>query len=248
MMTLLKKRHKRRKKQKKDTSSSDNDNIDSHSSKTIIKREKEDDKKEHGSKYSRYDKMDDSKSNVRKGKLSEDRNPMYERSRKYMREEYDTNSKRQRCDSNKQRDGSRNKYNDRRYSLDKQNDKTTSNSKKISAVKSVSNTDHIKYKDKNEKYRPKARSSLTEREKEQRRQEMMANAMWRDKEREKNVKIYREQEKKEEQTTNALDNKDFIRKQLVVATEVGTVASRIKANINNIQRSGRAMDTNFAKR
>lgn len=38
------------------------------------------------------------------------------------------------------------------------------------------------------------------------------------------------------------------RKQLVVATEVGTIASRIKANINNIQRSGRAMDTNFAKR
>lgn len=87
----------------------------------------------------------------------------------------------------------------------------TSNSKKISAIKPVSNTDHIKYKDRNEeKYRPKARSSLTEREKEQRRQEMMANAVWRDKEREKNVKIYREQEKKEEQT-NTLDNKDFIR-------------------------------------
>jgi len=40
----------------------------------------------------------------------------------------------------------------------------------------------------------------------------------------------------------------LFRKQLVAATEVGTVASRIKANINNIQRSGRAMDTNFAKR
>lgn len=120
-----KKRHKRRKKQKKDTSS-DNDNIDSHSSKTITKHKKEDDKKEHGSKYSRHDKIDDSKSNVRKGRLSEDRNPKYERSRKYMREEYDTNSKRQRCDSNKQRDGSRNKYNDRRYSLDRQNDKTVS--------------------------------------------------------------------------------------------------------------------------
>lgn len=38
------------------------------------------------------------------------------------------------------------------------------------------------------------------------------------------------------------------RKQLVDAAKVGTVASRIKANINNIQRSGRAMDTNFAKR
>jgi len=38
------------------------------------------------------------------------------------------------------------------------------------------------------------------------------------------------------------------RKQLIIATEMGTVASRIKANLNNIQRSGRAMETNFAKR
>lgn len=56
----------------------------------------------------------------------------------------------------------------------------------------------------------KARPSLTEKEKEQRRKEMMANAMWRDKEREKNVKIYREREKKEEQNST-LYNKDFIR-------------------------------------
>lgn len=59
-------------------------------------------------------------------------------------------------------------------------------------------------------YRSKARPSLTEKEKEQRRKEMMANAMWRDKEREKNVKIYREREKKEEQNST-LYNKDFIR-------------------------------------
>lgn len=82
-----------------------------------------------------------------------------------------------------------------------------SNSKRISAI---SNTDHIKFKDRNEKYRPKGRSSLTEIEKKQRREEMMANAVWRDKEREKNVKTYREQEKKEEQISG-LHNKDFIR-------------------------------------
>jgi len=39
---------------------------------------------------------------------------------------------------------------------------------------------------------------------------MMANAVWRDKEREKNVKMYREQEKKEEQNIT-LNNTDFIR-------------------------------------
>jgi len=69
----------------------------------------------------------------------------------------------------------------------------------------------IKFKDrKEERYRPKIKSNLTEEEKEQRRKEMMANAMWRDKERERNVKIYREQEKKEEQN-KTLYNKDFIR-------------------------------------
>jgi len=39
---------------------------------------------------------------------------------------------------------------------------------------------------------------------------MMANAIWRDKERERNVKIYREREKKEEQNSTSY-NKDFIR-------------------------------------
>ncbi|TGZ49516.1 Uncharacterized protein DBV15_06331 [Temnothorax longispinosus] len=242
---VKKERRKRRKKRKRSTSDSDDS---TNSSKSITKHEKEDNKKEHDRKYSRNDtKIDDSKKQDRKRKLSEDRNPKYERSKK-RREEYDTSSKRQRYDSNRP-DCSRNKYNDRkRYSVEKQNDKLISNSKRISAVKSVSNTDYIKFKDRNEeKYRSKARSSLTEEEKEQRRKEMMANAAWRDKEREKNVKTYREQEKKEDQN-NASYNKDFIRKQLIVATEVGTIASRIKANINNIQRSRRAMDTNFAKR
>ncbi|KAI4500034.1 hypothetical protein M0802_004904 [Mischocyttarus mexicanus] len=88
---------------------------------------------------------------------------------------------------------------------------------------------------------------LSEEEKEKRRLEMMENASWRNKERERNVKQYQEQEKKELSNEKAY-NKDFIRKQLVAAAEVGTVASRIKSNINNIQRSCRAMDTNFAKR
>lgn len=244
--SVKKKQHKQQKKRKRSTSDSDNDSTDSNSSKSITKYEKEDNKKHR--KYSRNDtKIDDSKNQIRKRKLSEDRNRKYERSKRH-KEEYDTH-RRQRYDSDKHRDDSRNKYIDRkRCSMERQNDTMMSNSKGISAVKSVSNTDYTKFKCRNEdKYRSKARSNLTESEKEQRRKEMMANAAWRDKEREKNVKIYREQQKKEEQS-NTSYNKDFIRKQLVVATEVGTVASRIKANMNNIQRSGRAMDTNFAKR
>ncbi|XP_017891144.1 pre-mRNA-splicing factor CWC25 homolog isoform X2 [Ceratina calcarata] len=91
------------------------------------------------------------------------------------------------------------------------------------------------------------KQALTEEEKERRRQEMIENATWRDKEREQNVKKYREEEK-QEMDSGKVYSQDFVRKQLAVAAEVGTVASRIKANINNIQRSGRAMDTNFAKR
>jgi hypothetical protein len=40
---------------------------------------------------------------------------------------------------------------------------------------------------------------------------------------------------------------DF-RKQLSHAASQGSVESRIKANINNIQRSGREMNKNFARR
>ncbi|XP_011304403.1 pre-mRNA-splicing factor CWC25 homolog [Fopius arisanus] len=96
------------------------------------------------------------------------------------------------------------------------------------------------------KHQSKKKVKLTDEEKEKRLKEMLANASWRDKERAKNVKKYREQDKKEQKSKSY--DKDFIRKHLVKATEVETVASRIKSNINNIQRSGRAMDTNFARR
>lgn len=59
-----------------------------------------------------------------------------------------------------------------------------------------------------EKYRSKTR--LTEEEREQRLRDMMANAAWRDKEREKNVKLYRETEQKEMEDSKSY-NKDFIR-------------------------------------
>ncbi|KAL0109857.1 hypothetical protein PUN28_013478 [Cardiocondyla obscurior] len=248
-VSVKKKRHKRRKKQKRNTSDSesDSDSTDSSTdsnSKSIVKLQKEDSKKKHDKLYLKSDiKLDDYEKRVRKTKTSEDKNSRYEESKRYK--EYSTSSKR-RYDNNEPRDSSRNKYDDKRkYSATRQNDTMISNSKKIPTTKSISGSD--KFKDRNQdKYKSKVGSGLTEKEKEQRRKEMMANAVWRDKEREKNVKVYREQEKKEEQNTSY--NKDFIRKQLVVATEMGTVASRIKANINNIQRFGQTMNTNFAKR
>ncbi|CAG5096957.1 Similar to Cwc25: Pre-mRNA-splicing factor CWC25 homolog (Mus musculus) [Cotesia congregata] len=87
---------------------------------------------------------------------------------------------------------------------------------------------------------------LSDKEKLKRLKEMMANASWRDKERKKNIKRYKEQDKSEPSEKSY--NNDFIRNQLAKAAEGGTVASRIRSNINNIQRSNRTMDTNFAKR
>lgn len=88
---------------------------------------------------------------------------------------------------------------------------------------------------------------LSEEEKELRRQEMMQNAVWRDYQRKKNTQQYTEEEKQELHNSKSYDS-NFIRKQLAATAETGTVASRIKSNINNIQRSDRLMDTNFARR
>ncbi|CAD6219267.1 GSCOCG00004886001-RA-CDS [Cotesia congregata] len=90
------------------------------------------------------------------------------------------------------------------------------------------------------------KTKLSEKEKLKRLKAMMSNGSWREEERKKNVKRYREQDKLE--TSEKEYNPDFIRKQLAKATEEATVASRIKSNVNNIQRSNRNMDRNFARR
>lgn len=91
---------------------------------------------------------------------------------------------------------------------------------------------------------------MTAEEKQQKLDEMQKNAAWRDEERKKNVTKYREDEAKErEEREKAVYDKDYINKQLQKALVTQTsVESRIKANVNNIQRSSGAMDSNFAKR
>ncbi|XP_072751826.1 uncharacterized protein [Anoplolepis gracilipes] len=248
--SVKKKRRKQRKKRRKSTSDSDSDSDSTESSNEDVpqredpSREKKSNKKEYDRKCLRNNiEIDNDK--FRKRTLNKHRDPKYEKSRK--QEEYNRKYKRRYEQSDMQRDSSKDKYrNERRYSMEKRNDATILNSGRYKSTSDVSRMKLKEDRKEDQKYRPKAKSSLTEEEKEQRRQEMMANAAWRDKEREKNVKMYHEEERKEIQNNSY--NKDFIRKQLVVATEMGTVASRIKANINNIQRSGRAMDMNFAKR
>ncbi|XP_071448045.1 pre-mRNA-splicing factor CWC25 homolog isoform X1 [Hetaerina americana] len=89
---------------------------------------------------------------------------------------------------------------------------------------------------------------LSEEEIEKRRREMMDNARWREEQRERNVRHQKEEERKEKESEKQGYDTTFLRKQLSIAASVGTVEGRIKSNINNIQRSGRAMDKNFARR
>lgn len=116
--------------------------------------------------------------------------------------------------------------------------------------------DHRKQKDDSNDSKPHGQSSssrpnkkstgLSEEEKQKRLEEMMGNAKWRDELRVKNVARYKKEEAAENKDTEY--NEDFLRKQMAIATSVGTVESRIKSNINNIQRSKFSMNENFARR
>ena len=100
---------------------------------------------------------------------------------------------------------------------------------------------------------------------------MMSNADWRETQRTKNVKHYREMEEKQvsilafslcfyglitrmisgqlqEKDERADKDPDFIRKQLERAAASGSVEKRIQANRHNIQRGAFSMDSNFARR
>ena len=70
-----------------------------------------------------------------------------------------------------------------------------------------------KPKDKNNeketKWVPPKRQKLTEEEKELKRQEMMANASWREKERDQNYKKYKEEEKRELKKGEVFDETFF---------------------------------------
>ncbi|KAG8265078.1 RNA-splicing factor, partial [Homalodisca vitripennis] len=97
---------------------------------------------------------------------------------------------------------------------------------------------------KKQKIEPKRK--LTEEEKQLKLKEMMSNAKWRDDLRDKNIKAHEEKLKTEKD--DYVYNEDFMRNQMAYAMSQETVESRVKANVNSIQRSGRAMNENFAKR
>lgn len=95
----------------------------------------------------------------------------------------------------------------------------------------------------------KKRKPMTEEEMNALRDEMVKNADWREKDREKTVKKHRESAEREKQDHEKDFDKDFLNRHLKKAQDqVGSVESRIRSNLNNIQRSGRTMDSNFVKR
>lgn len=95
----------------------------------------------------------------------------------------------------------------------------------------------------------KRKKPLTEEEMDAMRAEMMQNANWREKDREKTVKKYREMEEEEKTKHEKEFDKDFLNRHMKKAQDqLGSVATRIKSNLNNIQRTSRTMDSNFARR
>lgn len=99
------------------------------------------------------------------------------------------------------------------------------------------------------KQEAKRKKPLTEEEMDVIRAEMMKNADWREKDREMIVKRHRDSEEKEKLNHEKQFDKSFLNRHMKKAQDqLGSVESRIKSNLNNIQRSGRTMDSNFAKR
>lgn len=94
------------------------------------------------------------------------------------------------------------------------------------------------------------KSKLTGDEMMKKRQKMMQNASWREKDREETVKKYRKSQREEENVQRTeFDDKHFLNRHLKKAHEqVVSIETRIKSNLNNIQRSKGTMDLNFAKR
>ena len=266
-MKKVKRKQKRKSRKENDTSnsepesSSEENESDGHLKKNKKKRNKSKEKNTEVKKYSKEkylvsDRGDEERKHKSHGKYIRARSTGQESDDNSIQDRKDRAFKR---DRNKRRDKDfrsrspqdrkNNTYNNKYDTKDRYKDvPNKSHQKETTYFKSSDVTKKHYKEDRNkDRWNFKKKQNLTEEEKERRRQEMIANATWRDEERERNVKKYREEEKKEVDSRR-IYNQDFVTKQLAAAAEVGTVASRIKANINNIQRSGRAMDTNFAKR
>ncbi|NWV62924.1 CWC25 factor, partial [Malurus elegans] len=91
--------------------------------------------------------------------------------------------------------------------------------------------------------------SLSPEELEQKRQEMMENAKWREEERANNLRKHRKEEEleRELEKLDARDGKFFHRLKLESAS-TSTLEERVKRNIHSLQRTPAALEKNFMQR
>ncbi|BFF94827.1 pre-mRNA-splicing factor CWC25 homolog [Drosophila madeirensis] len=98
--------------------------------------------------------------------------------------------------------------------------------------------------------RQAGKPKLSEADREARLREMMDNATWREADRTQAVRKHREEYAREEAQNKERDfDKEFINKEVKKAiSNHNSIGDRIRANLNNIQRTSSAMDTNFARK
>ncbi|KAK9891362.1 hypothetical protein WA026_014602 [Henosepilachna vigintioctopunctata] len=140
------------------------------------------------------------------------------------------------------------------------NDCTSSDSDKYNRTKKSESTSHTKHTIREKIYKrnkiydsnkmkrddnKKIRTRMSEEEKEILRNSMMQHAAKRNEECAKSYKKYNEEQSKSEKITHY--GEEFMRKQFLKSVNYSSVADRIKANVNNIQRTESAMETNFLK-
>ncbi|XP_017075270.2 pre-mRNA-splicing factor CWC25 homolog [Drosophila eugracilis] len=98
--------------------------------------------------------------------------------------------------------------------------------------------------------RPAGKPKLSEADREARLREMMDNATWREADRTQVVRKHREAYAREEAQNRERDfDKEFINKEVKKAiANHNSIGDRIRANLNNIQRTASSMDSNFARK
>ncbi|KAK3742814.1 hypothetical protein RRG08_064213 [Elysia crispata] len=92
------------------------------------------------------------------------------------------------------------------------------------------------------------RRKLTEEEKQQRLEEMMKNAEWREDQRETNVRKYREEDREREKKDNEKQSSGFISSMMFEHASSSSVEDRIRRNKYNIQRTRKDLDKNFTQK
>ncbi|KAK5646679.1 hypothetical protein RI129_005143 [Pyrocoelia pectoralis] len=192
-----------------------------------------------------HDSGDDNYKRRKMGQISTHKSANRRRSRSYSSSDSEPQSKRrpEKYNSDSQSDSESNSKKKKNFGL------VRADGTKIPLVKSKSaySSKEIKSQQVNKDSNIKKRGVLTEEEKDKKRREMMENAFWRDKERANNIKLYRESNSKEDLAGKEY-KPEFLKKELLKSANNSSVESRIKANINNIQRSSGDMSKHFSKR